>query len=173
MAQQPEASEAAAPRAGGKRAWIVVVIIALFSAGAGFAVPQFLGSASEASDSAEATHGSKKGNKDGESGIACVPFGDVVANLDDNRMMRYVRAKFSLAVEKRESQSVQHVIEENKTILKNWLIGYLQNKQIEEVRGTEGFNRVRREIQEQFNQMLFAEGDERIKEILFEEFNVQ
>jgi flagellar basal body-associated protein FliL len=64
-------------------------------------------------------------------------------------------------------------VEENKTFLKNWLIGYFQSKQVDEVRGTEGFNRVRREIQEQFNLILFPDGEEVIQEVLFEEFNVQ
>ena len=105
--------------------------------------------------------------------MASVPFGDVVANLDDNRMMRYLRVKFSLSAEKKDAPTLLLTVEENKTSLKNWLIGYLQNKQIEEVRGTEGFNHIRRDIQEQFNQMLYPKGYEIIKDVLFEEFNVQ
>jgi flagellar FliL protein len=174
MAREKEATGGAPARAKrGVMTWVVAAVIGLVSAGAGFAVPQMLsgGTAESADDSAHAAKAPKKEHH--ELGLACVPFGEVVANLDDNRMMRYVRAKFSLSVDKKDSQAVQHVVEQNKTVLKNWLIGYLQNKQVEEVRGTEGFNRVRREIQERFNQVLFPDGEEMIKEILFEEFNVQ
>src|SRR5262249_37731506 len=109
----------------------------------------------------------------GKIGLTCVPFGEVVANLDDNRMMRYVRAKFSLAVADKDAETVTHLVEDNRTVLKNWLIGYLQNKQVDEVRGTEGFNRIHREIQEQFNELLFAATEPKIKDVLFDEFNVQ
>jgi flagellar basal body-associated protein FliL len=174
MAKENESTEAAAPpRKGGMMTWILLVIVGLASAGAGFALPQLLGGA-DAQPADDAAHGAKAPKSEhGELGLACLSFGEVVANLDDNRMMRYVRAKFSLSVDKKDCDAVQHLVEENKTILKNWLIGYLQNKQIEEVRGTEGFNRIRREIQERFNEVLFPDGEEKIKEILFDEFNVQ
>jgi flagellar basal body-associated protein FliL len=174
MAQEQETTSATAPRAnGGVISWVLMGVFGLVSVGAGFAVPQMLhGAAADPTD--DKPHGNKASKKEHqEMELAYVPFSDVVANLDDIRMMRYLRAKFSLSVDKQDTKSVQHVVEENKTFLKNWLIGYLQSKQIEDVRGTEGFNRVRREIQEQFNQMLFPDGDDKIKEILFDEFNVQ
>jgi flagellar protein FliL len=194
-----------APRKKGIKTLGLMVIVAVVSTAAGFAVPQFLGGATPKSvndaphegdeaehETATAGHGSAHGaalgsghgsghgaapskSKKGGSltGLAYVPFGDVVANLDDTRMMRYTRAKFSLAVDKKEAESVTALVEENKTLLKNWLIGYLQNKQIDEVRGTEGYNRIRREIQDRFNDLLFPDGEAKIRDILFEEFNVQ
>jgi flagellar basal body-associated protein FliL len=170
MAQEKEA-QAAPSRGGGIMSWVITAIVGVTSAAAGFAVPQFLGGAT--AEAVDETEHAEKSSKKHESGMAYVPFGEVVANLDDHRMMRYVRAKFSLSVDTKDSQAVQHLVEENKLVLKNWLIGYLQNKQIEEVRGTVGFNRICREIQDRFNQSLFPDGEDKIKEILFEEFNVQ
>jgi flagellar basal body-associated protein FliL len=169
-----EEKEAEAPRAaGGIMKWLLTAVVGLGSAGAGFAVPHFLSSTSPETV-AESSHKDASSKKKHEgAALAYVPFGDVVANLDDHRMMRYVRAKFALSVEKEDSEAVHHLVDENKLVLKNWLIGYLQNKQISEVRGTEGFNRLCREIQEHFNQSLFPDGEEKINEILFEEFNVQ
>jgi flagellar protein FliL len=170
-----EAGTDAAPQGGKRRlkTLVLTAVIGLVSAAAGFAVPQMLGGGTTGSAD-DKTHDAAASKKDhAKVALGCVPFGEVVANLDDNRMMRYVRAKFALAVEEKECEAVNHLVEEHKTVLKNWLIGYLQNKQVDEVRGTEGFNRIRREIQERFNEILFPEGEAKIKEILFDEFNVQ
>src|SRR5262245_3324780 len=115
MAQENEAPAAAAPQAAtGRAAWVVMGIVALVSAAAGFAVPYFLIRPAAKSD-AEPPHVEKASKKQHEmQPTAYVPFGDVVANLDDHRMMRYVRAKFSLAVDPKESQAVQHLVDENK-----------------------------------------------------------
>ena len=173
MAEEKAATGAAAPRAkGGVMSWVIMGVVGVVSAGAGFAVPQLLGGAAAPVDETSNSH--KTPLKEAhELEWTSVPFGDVVANLDDNRMTRYLRVKFALAVLKKDATSVEHVVEDRKMLLKTWLIGYLQSKQVEDVRGTTGFNRVRREIQDQFNQMLFPDDDERIREILFEEFNVQ
>lgn len=173
MAEEAAKEGASPPAKKGAKALIPLIVIGLVSAGAGFAVPKFLGGGTpKPSDASEHEPADpKKAHAHAE--LSFVPFDEVVANLDDNRMMRYVRAKFSLSVEKKDCEAVQHVVEENKTVLKNWLIGYLQNKQIDEVRGTEGFNRIRREIQDRFNDMLFPDGDGKIKEVLFDEFNIQ
>jgi len=153
---------------------VLTVLTGLVSAAAGFAVPQLMGGGAHKSESGEA-HETKAPSKaeHAKVGMSCVQFGEVVANLDDNRMMRYVRAKFSLSVAESDSEPVQHAVETNRTVLKNWLIGYLQNKHIDEVRGTEGFNRIRREILDRFNEILYPAGEAKIKEVLFEEFNVQ
>ena len=174
MAHEKETTAAATPRAkGGMMNWVLTGVVGVVSAGAGFAVPQVLrGGAAGPADETE--HGNQSSAKEVHKlESAVVPFGDVVANLDDNRMTRYLRVKFALSVAKKDAESVQHVVEERKTNLKNWLIGYLQSKQVEDVRGTAGFNQIRREIHDQFNQMLFPSGDEKIQDILFDEFNVQ
>lgn len=175
---QPEktAEAEAAPPKRSRKGLIVMAFLGLVSAAAGFAVPQLLGGSSHKASSHEShdAHDAAPAKSEHASvGLSYVPFGEVVANLDDNRMMRYVRAKFSLSVAEKDAKTIEHTIEENKTVLKNWLIGYLQNKQIEEVRGTDGFNRIRREILDRFNEMLYPGGEGKLKEVLFEEFNVQ
>lgn len=157
----------------GMKTLVLTALIGICSAAAGFAVPQMLGGNKHEATDESAAQPQAPAGEHGRVVMSCIPFGEVVANLDDNRMMRYVRAKISLGVAEKDSEAVGKVLEENRTILKNWLIGYLQNKQINEVRGTEGFNRIRREIQEQFNELLYAGGDPKIRDVLFDEFNVQ
>jgi flagellar basal body-associated protein FliL len=49
----------------------------------------------------------------------------------------------------------------------------LSDQSLQEVSGKAGVNRVRREIREQFNAMLWPDGSEYIQDILFDEFVVQ
>ena len=44
---------------------------------------------------------------------------------------------------------------------------------MDDVRGAAGQNRLRREIQNEFNANLYPDGDDRILDILFEEFSIQ
>lgn len=172
-------SDEAAPAAGapggkrGAKTLILMLVTAIASAAAGFAVPQMLGGGTHAPSEETKHEPEPAAHEPVKTELSYVPFGEVIANLDDNRMMRYVRAKFSVAVDEKEAKNAETLIEEHRTVLKNWLLGYLQNKQVDEVRGTEGFNRIRREIQERFNDVLYPGGDTKIREVLFDEFNVQ
>lgn len=165
----PEATE---PKRG-KLSYMVIAIVAIVSAAVGFVVPQVIGDVPNSSDEKSAADNQTAAPDSHAMEMEFVPYGEVVTNLDDMRMSRYLRAKFALAVPKSDAESVKHLLTANNTILKNWLIGFLQNKQIEDVRGTEGFNQVRREIREHFNVLLFPDGEGKVREILFEEFNVQ
>jgi flagellar basal body-associated protein FliL len=44
---------------------------------------------------------------------------------------------------------------------------------MEDIRGAAGQNRLRREIHDQFNLVMFPDTEGEIKDVLFEEFNVQ
>src|SRR5262245_36847288 len=183
-----ETAKEAAPAKGGVLGWIVMALIGLVSGATGFAVPMvFLngpkssesksthGSASaadghEKSDHDSGKHESPKTNKrDGMANQpAFVPFGEVVVNLADERMTRYLRLSLTLQVDPAHEESVKKAIERKKTILKNWLISYLSDKELDEVRGAIGVNKARREIQDQFNRLLFPDGSDLIQEVLFE-----
>jgi flagellar basal body-associated protein FliL len=142
------------------------------AAGGGFAVPFFLPTADSAAAHAtnEPAHAPRAHIPED---LAFVPFGDVTVNLDDGRMSRYLRLKFSVQVEKGDQQTVAHLFEEKRAILQNWLLSHLSDKNMEDIRGAAGQNRLRREIQDQFNTTLFPDGYDRIYEELFQEFNVQ
>ena len=49
----------------------------------------------------------------------------------------------------------------------------IRDRSLEEVKGAAGANRLRREIQDQFNTQLFADGADTIQDVLFEEFVIQ
>ena len=53
------------------------------------------------------------------------------------------------------------------------MVAYLSDVSVDDVRGTAGQNRLRRDIQDHINTTLFEDGIDRVQDILFEEFTVQ
>lgn len=170
-------SDSPAPKSGLK-SYLLMAIIGLVAGAAGFALPQVM-SGGAAGHKREETHDSKhepapeakqeaSGNQQ-----TFVPFGDVIVNLAEERLTRYLRVNLTLLVDGTNGPVVKEAVDKNKTILKNWLIGYLSDKSLEEVRGAAGVNRSRREIQDHFNSLLFPDGSDKIRDVLFEEFTVQ
>ena len=104
---------------------------------------------------------------------AFVTFGEVVVNFDEGRLNRYLRLSVTLQVNSPDETEVTDGVETHRSILRNWLISYLSDKQMDDIRGAAGQNRLRREIQNQFNLILSPDGNEIIEDVLFEEFTVQ
>ena len=104
---------------------------------------------------------------------AFVEFGEIVVNLNSDRLNRYLRLSITLLVKEAEAEEVQGLVEHQKAILKSWLLSYLSDVSMEDIRGRAGQNRLRRDIQDHFNTVLFRDGYDRIRDVLFQEFNVQ
>ncbi|MCS7016655.1 MAG: flagellar basal body-associated FliL family protein [Gemmatales bacterium] len=171
MAQTTQ--EQAAANSSGRWGWLVLGGVALASIAGGFALPWLLsGTTSSHGHSHEAPHQTPKNHAKDEK-TAFVPFGDVVVNLHEERLTRYLRLKIVLEVEETEEKHLQELLNKRKAPLKSWLISYLADRTLDEVRGTLGMNRIRREIRDHFNEMLYPDGREVIRQVHFEEFTVQ
>ena len=105
--------------------------------------------------------------------IAFVNFGDIVVNLDEGKLNRYLRLKIMLQVRTKDEAQVTAEIEAQRVVLKNWLLSFLSDKELADIRGAAGQGMLRREIQEYFNTTLFPDGKDRIYDVLFDEFNIQ
>ena len=163
-----EAEQApAAPAKGGKLNMIILIVIALIATAAGATAPFLLGGAKDGSDKAD------EAKKAADAKPAFVAFGEVAVNLAEERLTRYIRIKLILVVDTAHEKAVSEMVTKQKAILKNWLISYLSDKSMKDVTGAVGVNRARREIQDQFNSVLFPDGSEKIRDVLFEEFLVQ
>jgi flagellar protein FliL len=161
------------PKKGGLKKVVILGVVGLIVTGAGAAVPLLL-PAKEPGGSAAKGHGSEgEGRRTGQEKPAFVPFGDVVVNLAEERLTRYLRVKLVLVVDQLEEKEMTEEVAKHKAILKNWLIGYLSDKSLKEVNGAANVNRLRREIQEQFNSLMGAGKVDKIRDVLFEEFVVQ
>lgn len=119
------------------------------------------------------SHGAAAGEKKVVEGPCFLPFGRIVVNLNDPTLTRYLALEVTLQAEGDDEEDVKSALESRKPILQTWLTSHLADKTLEEVRGKVGVNRLRREIQDNFNALLFTDGRERIQDILFEEFHVQ
>ena len=144
---------------------LIFGVIALLAGGSGFVVPFLVvqGGFISGGHGVEAKTGKP----------AFVPVGDVIVNLSEERLTRYLRVKLILVVDSSQEKEIGELFLKNKAILKNWLISHLSDKSLAEVSGATGVNRLRREIQDQFNAFLFPDGSEKILDVLFEEFVVQ
>jgi flagellar protein FliL len=101
-----------------------------------------------------------------------VAFGDAIVNLSDQHMTRYLRVKILLAVDDSRSSEVEDLLTRQKPFLKSWLIGYLADQSLKDIERS-GVNRVRREVRDRFNEMLYPDGEDRILDVLFDEYVVQ
>ena len=154
-----------APAKGGGR-WLVTIVVAVVAMAAGFALPRLL--------SPPTPEAPKKTPLDkGAAKPAIVPFGEIVVNLGEERLTRYLRAKILLVVDGKEEKNITEHLNKNKAYLKSWLISYLSDLSLQEVSRAVGVNRLRREIRDQFNAMLYPDGQELVLEVLFDEFVVQ
>jgi flagellar protein FliL len=122
---------------------------------------------------AETKPKAKKKSAHAEEKTAIVPFGDVVVNLAEERMTRYLRLKIVLVVEEEQEATVAKKLEKAKAPLKSWLISHVSGKTIKDVAGTVGVNRLQREILERFEDTLFPSGNGSLKSVMFEEYLVQ
>jgi flagellar FliL protein len=159
-----DAVDKTAPPKSGMKGWLLLGLVGVIAAGAGGALPWLLFHEHHA-ETAPVEKESKK--------TALIAFGDAVVNLGEDRLTRYLRFKLILVVDQANEKAVNNVLQEQKPFLKNWLISYISDQSLQEVGRASGVNRIRREIRDQFNAMLFADGSERINDVLFDEFVVQ
>jgi flagellar protein FliL len=157
---------AAPPKKSGKKGLIVGLLLAVVAVGGGASLPWIMGGHPHSS-------ADKKKAEAAKSKQAAVPFGDVVVNLGEDRLNRFLRVKIMCAIDEADTKEITELLTTQKAFLKSWLIGYLSDQSTQEVTRKVGVNRIRREIRDQFNAMLFPDGEEKIIDILFDEFVVQ
>ncbi|MCY2926330.1 MAG: flagellar basal body-associated FliL family protein [Planctomycetota bacterium] len=97
----------------------------------------------------------------------------IIANLNEPKMQRYVHAVIILGVAKENHPHVNDLATKRKEEIKSWLVTYLSNLSMEEVRGANNLSRIRREILDLLNEQLFPNAKPQIARVLFEEFQVQ
>jgi flagellar basal body-associated protein FliL len=176
MAEAAAAEDGKAKPSAGKGGKLAFLVVGLAAGGAGFATPYFLPAnlrpGAHAAE-AEAETDEHATGAPAASQPAYIDFGDAVVNLDEGRLNRYLRITLTLQVDELHKDEIEEKVESNRAVLKSWLLSYLSDKDMESIRGAAGQNRLRREIQDHFNSVLFPDGYDRIHEVLFQEFNIQ
>ena len=152
---------------GGNRSIFVWGVLALIAIAAGAALPWLFGS--QIND----LFAHPKKDESPKNKQAALPFDDVIVNLGEEKMNRYLRVKLMVAVEEADVNEVTELLTKRKAFLKSWLICYLSDQSSQEVTRRVGVNRIRREICDQFNLMLYPSSDGKIQDVLFDMFVVQ
>lgn len=160
-----EAEAAAPPK--GKKSMLIWIILAVVAIGIGGALPWVLNA------HMKDAHPQPKEDKETKKRRAALPFDDVVVNIGEPKLNRFLRVKLMIAVEEHDHHEVGELLTKQKAFLKSWLICYLSDLSAQEVTRRASVNRIRREICEQFNQMLWPNEEPKIVDILFDMFVVQ
>ena len=159
-----EAAHAPARKKGGK---MLLVIVAVLCIGGGAAVPMV-------ANVPQIFGKGKKEEKKKDAPTAVVPFGDIVVNLSEERMQRYLRLKLAVLVDAEKEKEMTDLMTKKKALVKSKLISHLAGKTLKDVSGTVGVNRLQREVRERFDEALYPDGAEsQIREVLLEEDVVQ
>jgi len=164
--------EPVAPSKGGKKWLIILVLLAIFAMGGGAAVPFILGAAGHGGG-----HSDNPKPKKSEPPVikqVAIPFDTAVVNLEGSRG-RYLRVKLLVATEIADEREVTELLAKQKPFLKTWLLGYLSDHSAQEISsgGKVALNRIRHDIGNYFNATLYPNGEEKIRDILFDEYLVQ
>lgn len=156
----------AAPRKKGRKMMLAAVCVVFISAGAAFPmvvnVPALM----------TKPHADKPKDKK-EAKTAIVPFGDVVVNLSEDRLQRYLRVKVAVLADADGEKDVTDLLTKRKAAVKNAMIQHLAGKTLKDVSGSVGVTRMQRELLERIEEVLYPDGGSHLKAILFEEYVVQ
>ena len=118
-------------------------------------------------------HGGKDAPAPPKVGPVFIPFGQLIVNLNVPNQVRYLSIDLTVETDAKFETDVKEAIESQKPRLKTWLISNLADKSVEDIQGRVGVNRMLREIQDNFNSLIFKDGHERIQAVHLEEFHVQ
>ncbi len=98
----------------------------------------------------------------------------VVANLDEPGVTRYLRATITLQLSAEMDEEQGEEFLDGKTLeLRDWLTTYFAGLSLERIRGTRNLSRIKKEIMDHFNEILFPESKPFVKGIFLKDFAVQ
>ena len=164
--------------------WVIMVIVVLICAGAGFSVGRFFAGpgtleadVSGSGANEQSLTDDLKVDSDSADGSGKVWYYDldpVVANLNEPSVTRYVRASLTLemSADLGEKKGTTF-LDEKKPILINWLTVYLSSLSLEDIRGDKNLKSIQSHVRDAFNEKLFPDSKPQIKQILIKEFPVQ
>ena len=168
----------------GLSTWIILVAIIFAGATGGFALAQLIaGSTSEPVVEEKPQDGKPAEVQTFEDLVAkadanakpwVYELEPVVANLDEPGVTRYGRVAITIELSaEMDPEKGAIFLDEKKLLLRDWLTTYIAGLSLERVRGTRNLSRIKKEIRDHFNELLFAESKPFVQTILFKEFAIQ
>ncbi|MCK5565974.1 MAG: flagellar basal body-associated FliL family protein [Planctomycetes bacterium] len=98
----------------------------------------------------------------------------VVANLDEPGVTRYLRATITLKLsDEMDPEQGMLFMDEKALELRDWLTTYIAGLSLERIRGSRNQIRIKKEIRDHYNEILFPETKPFVVGIFFKDFAVQ
>jgi len=148
-----------------------VGIVVLF-ASAGYFASRLNVPAQAGAEEAKPTPDSDK-SPQGDGELNHLDLEPIIVNLNEPQVTRYLRVALSLVIDNEDYAAAKATIEKKASDMKNWLILYLSNLSIEDVRGAKNINRARREIHDLLNNRLWPGERPLIVNVSLKEWIVQ
>jgi flagellar basal body-associated protein FliL len=167
---------------GGILQWVIMAVVAVICAGAGFGLGRLFAGTSTPKTTEPSQQDQPTLTEDPKADDSTTDSQEgwyyevepVVACLDEPGATRYVRATLRLKIsyELNQKQGAA-LLDGKKPVLINWLAIYLASLRIEDIRGENNQKRIQLRILDAFNERLFPDAKPQIRKILFKEFVVQ
>ncbi|MBN2511354.1 MAG: flagellar basal body-associated FliL family protein [Sedimentisphaerales bacterium] len=182
--QQDKQDEQGKNPAGGQKMgyfiWLIMAVVVIAGATGGFALSQLLGGQPVPAETTEQTEPEKPEVFDpaaanpGQKSWPYDKLDPIVANLDEPGVSRFVRVSVILEMSpKMDPIKGPEFLDEKKVLLQDWMTTYFAGLSLEDVRGSRSLTRIKRDIQDQVNQLLFGSEKTYVERVLFKEFAVQ
>lgn len=160
--------------------WLILGAVTLAGSTGGFALSQLIGGTTpmemeaidEAADQDNAINAMLAEQADQIPWVE--EFEPVLANLDEPGVTRYVRVTITLEMSPElDEVKGREFLGTKKMLVRDWLTTYLAGLSLEDVRGSRNLNRIKKDVLEQCNELLFPKGHPFVDRIFFKEFAVQ
>ncbi|MCE5186603.1 MAG: flagellar basal body-associated FliL family protein [Planctomycetaceae bacterium] len=172
--------EPAAKRSSGLLYWILLAAVIAAGGTGGFALSQLIGGEDPNSGLSPQQAENKK---DAENAMLATEQGQaswtqelepVLANLDEPGVTRYVRVTVSLEMSPdMDPVKGKEFLDAKQMVLRDWMTTYFAGLSLEDCRGTRNLSRIKKEVVENFNKILFPNSRSFVQNVLFKEFAVQ
>ena len=162
--------------------WLIVLVVVMVGTTGGFALAQLIAgppatvdvNPENAEQSKEKTFEEILAESQEEKKVWHYSLDPIVANLDEPGVTRYVRVTITLEMSPEMSfMHGEEFINEKKLLLRDWLTTYLAGLTLEQVRGNRNLTRIKKEIRDNYNEILFPESKPFVNRVLIKEFAVQ
>jgi flagellar basal body-associated protein FliL len=188
MAKEEEkAKEDSKPQASGEKKggglfyWLLLGAVIIAGSTGGFALSQLIGGQEPAAATSPQEEETKKeaenallAAEEQQSSWPYEKLEPVLANLDEPGVTRYVRVTVTLEMS-RDMDRIkgEEFLNSRQMVLRDWMTTYFAGLSLEDCRGTRNLSRIKKEVVENFNKILFPQSKPFVESVLFKEFAVQ
>jgi len=198
MADKKEKKEAKAPEKGAEKkesdgggkagsgsfgliAWLVIVCVSLAGMVGGFALAQLMAAPAEGEVVEEPKENLTKESYNelytetpAEAKSWSYDLEPIVGNLDEAGSMRFLRVGVSLEMSPElDATKSKGYLDEREAVMKDFVTTYVAGLSLEKVKGSTSLNRIKKELRDGFNEMLFPEGKPLVRRVFLREFAIQ